>query len=71
MNSFEFLVKAAAEEGNYCAEQDQVTPTQVELCLKSGCDNNIGLVEYGCSIVLVWMMGWFGLWFGLVEGKNT
>ena len=55
-------MKAAAEEGNYCT----VTPTQFELEMKLGCDNNIGLVEYGCSIGLVW----FGSSFGLVKGKN-
>ena len=44
----------------------QVTPTQVEVELSFGCDNNICLVEYGCSIGLVWLI----VWFGLVEGKN-
>ena len=32
----------------------QVTLTQVELELKLSCDNNIGMVEHGCSIGLVW-----------------
>ena len=39
----------------------QVTPTQVELELKLGCDNNIGLDRYGCSFSWVWLMVWFGL----------
>ena len=38
----------------------QVTPTQVELELKLGCDNNIGLDTYGCSFSWVW--------FDLVDG---
>ena len=44
----------------------QVTPTQVEVELSLGCNNNKCSVEYGCSIGLVW----FIVWFGLVEGKN-
>ena len=45
----------------------QVTPTQVELELKLGCDNNIGLDMFGCLFSRVLLM----VWFGLVEGKNT
>ena len=44
----------------------QVTQTQVELELKLGCDNNIGLDMFGCSFSWILLM----VWFGLVEGKN-
>ena len=44
----------------------QVTPTQVELELKLGCDNNISLDMFGCSFSWILLM----VWFGLVEGKN-
>ena len=44
----------------------QVTPTQVELELKLGCDNNISLDMFGWSFSwTLWMV-----WFGLVEGKT-
>ena len=44
----------------------QVTPTQVEFELKLGCDNNIGLDMFGCSLCWILLM----VWFGLVEGKT-
>ena len=44
----------------------QVTPTQVELELKLGCDNNIGLNMFGCYFCCVSLM----VWFDLVEGKT-
>ena len=34
----------------------QVRSTQVELEMKLGCDNNIGLVGYNCSIGSVWLI---------------
>ena len=43
----------------------RVTPTQVELKLKLGCDKNIGLDMCCCAFSYIsWMA-----WFGLVEGK--
>ena len=53
-------------KGNIVKSKIQVTPTQVELELKLGCDNNISLDLFGCSFSYISWMGWFGF----VEGKT-